>query len=151
MAAETTLFPPQFRPWVVTGEYILYTDKKEEKIFLVYKEIQKGTVARHIWLTASSYMTNICAFPHILGSPSSYMTLQPLPSEFPYTRGKLYFLFYQCNADRKALTHVLFMAPASLFSCFYIQNTAQSTRKPFLSEEILKILKGLCQEMNILI
>ncbi len=39
---------------------------------------------------AKSYMTNgllieICAFPHILGSPSSYMTLHPIPSEFPYT------------------------------------------------------------------
>jgi hypothetical protein len=41
---------------------------------------------------AKSYMTNdlliygenICAFPHILGSPSSYMTLHPIPSEFPY-------------------------------------------------------------------
>jgi hypothetical protein len=27
---------------------------------------------------------NICSFPHILGSPSSYMTLQLLHSEFPY-------------------------------------------------------------------
>jgi hypothetical protein len=27
---------------------------------------------------------NICAFSHILGSPSSYMTLQLLHSEFPY-------------------------------------------------------------------
>jgi hypothetical protein len=25
-----------------------------------------------------------CAFPHVLGSPTSYMSLQPLPSEFPY-------------------------------------------------------------------
>jgi hypothetical protein len=39
---------------------------------------------------------NTCAFPHMLGSPSSYMTLQPLLSEFPYIRGKFYFLFYQC-------------------------------------------------------
>ncbi len=31
------------------------------------------------------YVENICAFPHILGSPSSYMTLHPSPSEFPYT------------------------------------------------------------------
>jgi hypothetical protein len=55
-----------------------FTDKKESKIFLIYKEIQSGAVAK-------SYMTNcllihiwgnICAFPHILGSPSSYMTLQ---------------------------------------------------------------------------
>jgi hypothetical protein len=59
-----------------------YTDKNENKIFLIYMEIQKGAVAK-------SYMTphislNICGFPHIIGSPSSYMTLQPLPSEFPY-------------------------------------------------------------------
>jgi hypothetical protein len=54
-----------------------HNDKKENQIFLTYKEIQKGSVAK-------SYMTtgplnphiylNICAFPHILGSPSSYMT-----------------------------------------------------------------------------
>jgi hypothetical protein len=61
------------------------TDKKENQIFLIYKEIQSGAVAK-------SYMTNdlliygenICAFPHILGSPSSYMTSHPIPSEFPY-------------------------------------------------------------------
>jgi hypothetical protein len=32
------------------------TDKKEMKIFLIRKEIQKGSVASHIWLTASSHM-----------------------------------------------------------------------------------------------
>ncbi len=42
-------------------------------------------------------MGNNCAFPHILGSPSSYMTLQLLHSEFPYIWGKFYFLFYQCT------------------------------------------------------
>jgi hypothetical protein len=33
--------------------------KKENKIFLIYMEIQKGAVAKssHIWLTASSYLT----------------------------------------------------------------------------------------------
>ncbi len=44
----------------------------------------------HIWL-------KICVFPHILGSPSSKMTLQPLHSEFPYIWGKFYFLFHQCT------------------------------------------------------
>jgi hypothetical protein len=42
------------------------------------KQLQSHMLQSHIWL-------NICAFPPILGSPSSYMTLQPLPSEFPYT------------------------------------------------------------------
>ncbi len=52
-----------------------YTDKKENQIFLIYKEIQSGAVAK-------SYMTNglliygeifahFFKFPHILGSPSS--------------------------------------------------------------------------------
>jgi hypothetical protein len=56
------------------------------QIFLIHKEIQNGAVAK-------SYMTNwpphicgnICEFLHILGSPSSYMTLQLPHSEFPYT------------------------------------------------------------------
>jgi hypothetical protein len=47
---------------------------------------------------AKSYLTNdlliygenICALPHILGSPSSYMTLHPIPSE-------LNFLIYEEN------------------------------------------------------
>jgi hypothetical protein len=35
---------------------------------------------------------------YILVSPSSYiMTLQLLHTEFPYIRGKYYFLFYQCT------------------------------------------------------
>ncbi len=77
----------------------MYTDKKENQIFLMYKEIQSGAVAK-------SYMTNgllmgirnIWAFPHILGSSSSYMTLQLLHSEFPSIWGKFDFLFYQCRA-----------------------------------------------------
>jgi hypothetical protein len=64
-----------------------HTDKKENQTFLIYKEIQNGSVAK----------LYICSFPLILGSPSSYMTLQLLHSEFPYIRGKFDFLFYQCS------------------------------------------------------
>jgi hypothetical protein len=64
--------------------YSLITDKKENQNFPIYKEIQSGAVAKSDMTNASSYMENICAFPHILGSPSSYMTLEPLHSEFPY-------------------------------------------------------------------
>ncbi len=61
----------------------------------------------HIWL-------NICAFPHILGSPSSYMTLQPLPSEYPNIWGKFLFLFSQCTLlfDIRSLSY--FKAQKSL-------------------------------------
>ncbi len=40
---------------------------------------------------------NICAFPHILGSPSSYMTLQPSPIWISWCMRKISFLFYQCD------------------------------------------------------
>jgi hypothetical protein len=33
-----------------------YTDKKENKIFIIYKEIQMDQVQSHIWITASLYM-----------------------------------------------------------------------------------------------
>jgi hypothetical protein len=41
-----------------------------------------GLLSPHIWL-------NICAFSHIVGSPSSFMTMQP--------RSHLNFLFYEEN------------------------------------------------------
>jgi hypothetical protein len=31
------------------------------------------------------YGENICAFSYVVGSPSSNMTLHPIPSKFPYT------------------------------------------------------------------
>jgi hypothetical protein len=72
--APSLLFPREIR----------CTDKKVNQIFLIYKEIQNGAVAK-------SYMTNgliiygeIFAHFLMLGSPSSYMTLQLLHSEFPY-------------------------------------------------------------------
>ncbi len=34
---------------------LLYTEKKEKKIFLINKEFQRDRVQSHIWLTASSY------------------------------------------------------------------------------------------------
>jgi hypothetical protein len=42
-------------------------------------------------------MTKYLAFSQILGSPSSYITLQPLPSEFPYTvHEENFILFFIC-------------------------------------------------------
>ncbi len=48
---------------------------------------------------AESYMSmgNAQIFSHIWGGRKSYMTLQPLPSGFPYIWGKFCFLFHQCN------------------------------------------------------
>jgi hypothetical protein len=74
---------------VIKTEGTLSTDKKENQIFLIYKEIQKGSVAKSysIWL-------NICSFPHILVSPSSYMTLQPIPPELPNIHEENFFFFF---------------------------------------------------------
>jgi hypothetical protein len=71
----------------------LYIDKKRKYNFPHILENLEGSGAK-------SYMTNdlliygenIYAFPHILGTPSSYMTLHPNPSEFLYVR-KILFSF----------------------------------------------------------
>jgi hypothetical protein len=64
---------------------ISHTDEKENKIFLIYKEIQNGAVAK-------SYMTNGLLI-YVLGRPSSYMTLQLLHTEFPLYEENLFFFF----------------------------------------------------------
>ncbi len=53
-----------FRPWAIGIGLTMCTDKKENKIFLIYKEILNGAVAK-------SYMTNGLLiygeiFPHFL-------------------------------------------------------------------------------------
>ncbi len=58
------------------------TDKKENKFFPIYKEIQKRAIAK-------SYMTKFLRI-------SSYICIfATAPSEFPYIRGKLYLIFFQ--------------------------------------------------------
>ncbi len=70
------------------------TDKKENKFSSYIRKFRMEQLQSHIWLTAYSYMGKYFC---ILGSPSSYMTLQLLHSEFPYIWGKFYFIFYQCG------------------------------------------------------
>ncbi len=73
--------------------------KKKIKFSSYIRKFRMEQLQSHMWLTASSYIygLNICAFPHILGSPSSYMTLQQLHSQFPDIWKKISFLFYQCS------------------------------------------------------
>ncbi len=71
-------------------------------IFSSYiRKCRMDRMQSHILLTASSphIWLNIWAFPHILGSLCNhitYVTLKPIPSEFPSKWGKFLFLFYQC-------------------------------------------------------
>jgi hypothetical protein len=51
--------------------------KKKRKLSSYIGKFRMEQLQSHKW-------GNICAFPQILGSPSSYMTLQLLHSKFPY-------------------------------------------------------------------
>jgi hypothetical protein len=61
--------------------------KKKTKFSSCIRKSRVEQLQSHIWLTAaSSYITkywHISSYT-VLGSPSSYLTLQPLPYEFPY-------------------------------------------------------------------
>ncbi len=59
--------------------------KKKIKFSSYIRNFIMKQLQSHIWLTAPHMWENICAFSHILGSPSPYVTLQLLHSEFPYT------------------------------------------------------------------
>ncbi len=72
---------------------VQYTDKNEKEIFLIYKKIQMGAVAK-------SYMRIEEGLPNIWGNAQtfnvyeSYMTLQPIRSDLPLYMRKIDFLFF---------------------------------------------------------
>jgi hypothetical protein len=49
------------------------------------------------------YGEKFAHFPHILGSPSSYMTLQPIPSEFPYICENIVLFFISVQGHESVL------------------------------------------------
>ncbi len=62
--------------------------KKKRKLSSYIRKFRRDRVQSHKLLTAFSYMVKYLQFPHILGSPSSYMTLH---------RFHLNFLIYEEN------------------------------------------------------
>ncbi len=74
----------------------LYTDKIENQIFIIKKEIQNGQQQSHIGLTASSYMGKYLRISSYIRNPFSYMALQPLHSEFPYIHEENLIFFFIC-------------------------------------------------------
>ncbi len=56
------------------------------KGFLIYEEMRK-------------YLT---IYSTVWGGRKSYVTLKPIPSEFPYIWEKFYFIFYQCKFPETA-------------------------------------------------
>jgi hypothetical protein len=58
--------------------------KMKIKFSSYIRKFRMEQLQSHIWQRPPHIWGSICAFPYILGSPSSYMTLQLLHSEFPY-------------------------------------------------------------------
>jgi hypothetical protein len=74
-----------------------YIVKKENLIFLIYKEIQTGAVAKSYIRKGFLIYEEMRKYLVIFEEAVSHIWLcELLPSEFPYIRGKLNFLFYQC-------------------------------------------------------
>jgi hypothetical protein len=68
------------------------TDKKENKIFLIYKEIH--IAKSYTCITNGLFICiwlNICAFPHILGTLFLYMTLHGSILNFLIYEGNLFY------------------------------------------------------------
>ncbi len=101
-----------------------HTDKKR-------KENSPHILGNSEGPAAKSYMTNdlliygknICAFPHILGRPSSYMTLHPIHLHFLIYEEKFVFFFISATTGKWASTKSFkicnkFMS--ALFSCWTV-------------------------------
>ncbi len=61
-------------------------------MFFIYKEIQMGPVAKSYRRKCFLIYEEMCKYLTVYEGAVSLMTLQPIPSEFPYTRGKFYFI-----------------------------------------------------------
>jgi hypothetical protein len=75
--------------------FFTQTDKKENKIFFIYKEIQKGAVAKS-YITNGlliQYMTKNLRIFSYLRKPFFIYYFATAPSEFPYFCAKFSFLF----------------------------------------------------------
>ena len=57
--------------------------KKKIKFSSFIRKFIRARLQSHILLKPSHIWLKICTFPHELGSTSSCMTLQPIPSVFP--------------------------------------------------------------------
>jgi hypothetical protein len=60
-------------------ERVDHTDKKEKKIFLIYKEIQRDRVLNHILLTTFSYMVKYLYISSYIRKPFIMYDFAPDP------------------------------------------------------------------------
>ncbi len=74
-----------------------HTDKKLNQIFLIYKEIPKGSVASHLWLMASSYMVKYWRIFSNIRKPFLIYDFATDPIWIVVYVRKISFFFYQCR------------------------------------------------------
>ncbi len=70
-----------------------YTDKKENKIFLIFKEIQRDRAQSLIWLTAILHMVKKLHISSYIRNPFLLFMTLPIPSEFSAYMRKIFFSF----------------------------------------------------------
>jgi hypothetical protein len=78
---------------------ILYTDKKENQIFLIYKEIQSGAVAKSYDPAASSYMGKNLRLYSYIRKPFLIYDFSTAPLWISLYIRKIWFSFYQCRVQ----------------------------------------------------
>ncbi len=78
-----------------------------------------------------------CAFSHIWGGRWAHMTLQPLPSGFPYKWGKFCFLFYQCILLQYIARHFKITADY-LKAAIWGRETQRKQSSPFWQKQLLR-------------
>ncbi len=88
---------------ILTGA-VMHWYKKENHIFLIYKDIQSGAVAKSFMRKSFLIYVERRKFFLIYEEAVAYMSKQLRHSEFPYIWGKLDFLFYQCGRGLKFLS-----------------------------------------------
>jgi hypothetical protein len=87
------------------------TDKKENKIFLIYKEIQMGSGVKS-W--GSEYRRKCANFSPYMRRPLVIHDFATDPSEFPFILGNYIFFFISAMLE----TQHSFLPPSSLFPSY---------------------------------
>jgi hypothetical protein len=108
---------------VCSAHFYMYTDKNKIKFSLYIRKFGEiGWKVIYDYRPPHIYGENICAFSHILGIPSSYTTLHPIPFLI-YEE----IFFYQCTKVPVFNVQILVL----LFMCKITRNPSQRTVEYF--------------------
>ncbi len=98
----------------------LHTDKKKKTKFSSYiRKFRWDRVQSHIWGRAS-HLNFLIYEKNLIFCRQSYMTFQPIPSEFPYIWGEFdFFFFYQCRNHLAEFHYLCYTCCRSTAPCFW--------------------------------